>query len=203
MPGYQYNPGGITVAGLTSNVIPKATGSSSLGPSLLTDDATNVTLSSGKLIIPAGSAPGIGSSSSNTTGLGISGTTSTFYTNGSVSLTIQSGLLYLTLMGLKLPGVTKTTNFTMTQADAFVYGDATGGAITLTLPAASNATNGTIGQFFVIQKIDASVNAVNISRAGADTINGAVSKSLATQYAGILIFGTGATSWGAFALTAA
>lgn len=201
MPGYQYSPGS-GLSGLTNNTILKATSSSTIGNSLFTDDGTNVTLSSGKIIVPAGSSPGIAASNNNNTGWNLSGTNITAVLGGSNAATFSNVLLY-SLLGLKLPGSTKTTTHNMSQQDAFLFADATSAGFTITLPAASGNANGTIGQFFVIQKIDASANVVTIARAGADTINGAASKTLTTQYAGILIFGTGATTWGAITLVAA
>lgn len=202
MPGYQYNPGGSSISGLTTNRLPKALSSSTLGNSLFSDDGTDISLVSGKLIVPAGSTPAIAASNNNNTGITPSLTNVMIILGGSITTTFSNVLLYSTL-GLKLPGSTKTTTYNMSQQDAFLFADATTAGFTITLPAASGAANGTIGQFFVIQKIDATANVVTISRAGADTINGAASKTLTTQYAGILIFGTGDTSWGAITLVAA
>lgn len=200
MPGYQYSPGS-ALSGLTNNTILKATSSSTIGGSLFTDNGTNVTLSSGKLIVSAGSNPGIAASNNINTGWTLSGTTITSVLGGSNAVTFSNILLY-SVLGLKLPGSTKTTTYNMTQQDVFLFADATSAGFTITLPAASGSVNGTIGQFFIIQKKDASANVVTIARAGADTINGAASKALSAQYAGILIFGTGATTWGAVSLPA-
>lgn len=200
MPGYQYSPGS-GLSGLTNNTILKATSSSTVGDSLFTDNGTNVTLSSGKLIVPAGSNPGLAASNNINTGLTLSNTNAMVVLNGSNACTFSSTLLYSNL-GLKLPASTKTGTYGMSTQDAFLFADATSAGFTITLPAASGSVNGTIGQFFVIQKIDSTANVVTIARAGADTINGAASKALSAQYAGILIFGTGATTWGAVSLPA-
>jgi len=199
MPGYQFSPGS-SLSGLTNNTIVKATSTSTVGDSHLTDDGAYVTVSTGKLVL-SNSSPAVVASNNVNTGFGMAGTNITAILGGSNAATFSSSLLYLSL-GLKLPASTKTSAYNMSQGDAFLFGDATTAGFTITLPAASGAANGTIGQFFVIQKIDSTANVVTIARAGADTINGAVSKALSAQYAGILIFGTGATTWGAVSLPA-
>lgn len=68
--------------------------------------------------------------------------------------------------------------------------DATSGAIVLTLPALSASK----GMVFTAKKTDAGGNAVSFARAGADTIDGATSKSTTTQYATISVMG-GASEW--------
>ena len=65
---------------------------------------------------------------------------------------------------------------TITIGSVFVC-DASGGAFTLTLPAASAEK-----RILVIIKSDSSVNAVTISRDGSDTIEGSTTLSLASQY---------------------
>lgn len=74
---------------------------------------------------------------------------------------------------------TVSAAYTVTLLDYLVRVDATGGARTVTLPAASSCP----GQTFFIKKIDSSANAVTVARAGSDTIDGATSVSLASQYA--------------------
>lgn len=53
----------------------------------------------------------------------------------------------------------KTANYTVLVSDDAVFGDATGGAFTLTLPAAA----GVAGKRFFLKKTDSSVNAITIS----------------------------------------
>lgn len=71
-----------------------------------------------------------------------------------------------------------TGNVTLDKDDAIVFADSTGGAITITLPAA-NAWGANSGGFLSIKKKVASVNAVTVQRAGADTLNGGVNETLA------------------------
>ena len=75
----------------------------------------------------------------------------------------------------------KTAAYTVTTGDATktIAVDATSGALTVTLPTAATATDG----FEVtIKKTDSSVNAVTIDGNGAETIDGAATLLLTTQY---------------------
>lgn len=69
------------------------------------------------------------------------------------------------------------TNTTLTDLDSIVLVDATSGAKTITLPDAATVT----GKQLNIKKIDASANAVTITPAGIQKIDGSSSYSLATQ----------------------
>lgn len=85
---------------------------------------------------------------------------------------------------------TKTASYTATLLDKVILVDATSGAVTITLPSAGVALSN-----ITIKKTDNSANAVTVSRAGSDTIDGATSKSLADQYDSITIQSDGGTSW--------
>ena len=56
--------------------------------------------------------------------------------------------------------------------------DATAGAFTVTLPPSGTSQD----TLMTLKKVDASANAVTIAGAGTDLIDGAATKSLATQY---------------------
>lgn len=71
--------------------------------------------------------------------------------------------------------------------------DASGGNVTLTLPAA-NVVAG-LGIEFTFYRTDASVNSVTVNRAGADTIDGGVSFTLPGQFAYRTIRGDGNAVW--------
>lgn len=82
-------------------------------------------------------------------------------------------------------------NTTVTNASNMIYlVDATGGAVAITLPAASNTDKN-----FIVKKIDSSSNAVTITRAGSDTIDGATTNVLSVQYQATSIVADGSTSW--------
>lgn len=73
---------------------------------------------------------------------------------------------------------TVTASAVVSIRDGTVLVDATAGAITMTLPAAADAS----GMVVSVKKIDGSVNAVTIDGNGAETIDGAATKVLAAQY---------------------
>lgn len=84
--------------------------------------------------------------------------------------------------------------YTVATGVDVVLADATGGAITVNLPPAANATN----RVLRVKKIDASGNAVTVDGDGAETIDGAATQALAAQYDALTIFSDG-TSWHIFA----
>lgn len=70
-------------------------------------------------------------------------------------------------------------------SDYFITIDASGGNVTITLPAASSVFGGGVGIQYVFKRLDNSVNTVSIQRnaaPGTDTIDGASSFTLTTQY---------------------
>jgi hypothetical protein len=75
-----------------------------------------------------------------------------------------------------------TTDGTASLAAYFYTIDATSGNVTVTLPAASTAFGNTMGITYKFQRIDNSGNTVTIQRAGSDTINGATSFTITTQW---------------------
>ncbi len=85
--------------------------------------------------------------------------------------------------------VTKTANYTTTASDySIVCNNA--GAITITLPAASGAT----GRVYVIKKISGAANNITIDPNAAETIDGATTRVMTTQYESVMIQCDG-TSW--------
>lgn len=90
---------------------------------------------------------------------------------------------YATAAGyiMSAPSASKTANYTVLTTDRgkTIYCDASGGAFTITLPAAATATDG----FEVaVIKTDSSTNAVTIDGDGAETINGTTTYALGGQY---------------------
>ncbi len=70
--------------------------------------------------------------------------------------------------------------------------DATGGAFTATLPTAAAAGNGSTVYF---KKMDASANAITVTRSSSDTIDGATTKALSIQYDIIALVSDGVSAW--------
>jgi hypothetical protein len=90
--------------------------------------------------------------------------------------------------GEQLPNRTVTTTYAVKIADHTVRADATGGAFSVTLPTAV----GVAGKRYVVKKIDSSGNAVTVATTSAQTIDGAASYSLATQYKFVVVESDGA-----------
>lgn len=87
---------------------------------------------------------------------------------------------------------TQTANYTVETNQYYVRGDATSGAITITLPTALNQQ----GRVITVMKIDSSGNAVSVARMGTDTINGSSSSvSLATQWSKAQFISNGVSNW--------
>src|SRR3954469_5256471 len=83
--------------------------------------------------------------------------------------------------------VTKTTNYSI-EADVWIVrADATGGAITQTIPLSADWR----GREIRLIKSDSGGNAVTVGRSGSDLIGGATSQSLAAQYDSITIVADG------------
>ncbi len=85
---------------------------------------------------------------------------------------------------------TFTVNSTLTSAHYTALVDASGGARTITLPAAATAPN----RIYNIKKIDSSVNNVTIAANGAETIDGTNTKVISTQWTNIQLQCNG-TAW--------
>jgi hypothetical protein len=88
-----------------------------------------------------------------------------------------------------------TADFTASLSAYFYTIDASGGNVTATLPAASTAFGNTMGITYKFQRIDNSGNTVTIQRAGSDTINGATSFTLTSQYQVKQIQCTSTSTW--------
>lgn len=68
----------------------------------------------------------------------------------------------------------------------------TDGAYAATLPSSSDAGNGATVFF---KKTDSSTNAITITRAGSDTIDGATTKAMDTQYDVVGVVSNGVSAW--------
>lgn len=97
----------------------------------------------------------------------------------------------LSLIGQKLnavaypPSREYDSNFVVIEPFSFV--DATSGVITAQLKAASQCRS----LLFVVKKIDAGANAVNVTAAGGETIDGAGTFALAAQWDSVRIYSDG------------
>jgi len=88
------------------------------------------------------------------------------------------------------PIKTVTAAYTLTSSDSTVLANASSAAFTVTLPDATTCS----GREYVIKKIDSSANAVTVGVTGTQTIDGASSRSLASQYKYITVQSDG-SNW--------
>lgn len=107
----------------------------------------------------------------------------------SVSTTEVTSTLPVSAPGLLLGLVTKTGAYTATATDHTIICDATSAAFTVTLPPAT----GLSGTVYVVKKIDAS-NTVTIDGDASETIDGATTQALTTQYDSVTVQCDG-TGW--------
>jgi hypothetical protein len=94
----------------------------------------------------------------------------------------------LSFSGLVLSVATKTANYTITPIDYTVLGDATSGAITITLPTAVGA----IGRTYIIKRTNSGANNVTITTTSSQTIDGVTTFTLSNQYDTITVVSDGA-----------
>jgi hypothetical protein len=73
---------------------------------------------------------------------------------------------------------TKSANYGLTPADHTVFVNTSGGGVTLTLPSAASLA----GKTYTFKKIDSSGNTVTAGTTGGQTIDGAPTATLATQW---------------------
>lgn len=83
----------------------------------------------------------------------------------------------------------KTSAYTLTATDYVILADASGGAFTLTLPSAVTVGN---GKRFILKKVDSSFTQVTVDTTSSQTIDGATSTTLATQYETLTLVSDGA-----------
>lgn len=83
-----------------------------------------------------------------------------------------------------------TTTDTATAADDLISCDASGGGYTLNLPTAASIT----GKVYTIKKTDSSTNAITVDANSTETIDGVLTRKLATQYDFIQVMSDG-TNW--------
>lgn len=113
-------------------------------------------------------------------------------TVGGTNYAINGGLgIYKFGGGLRLSLVSKAVDYTATDNDYTILVDASGAARTITLPAVS----GRVGTTYNIKKTDSSANTVTVDGNASETIDGATTKVLTTQYQSVTIQSDGSTWW--------
>lgn len=89
-----------------------------------------------------------------------------------------------------VPLVTKTGNYTLTSLDCVALADGTSSTVTITLPTAVGCT----GRHYIIKAINV-INAVTVATTGGQTIDGAATYALTTQYQSITVVSNNANWW--------
>lgn len=97
---------------------------------------------------------------------------------------------YLSTKGILNAIATKTSNYTLGANDYFINANASGGALTITLPPAASHS----GRVYVVKKTDSSTNAVTIDGDASETIDGRTTYKLTRQY-DALIFQSNGSAW--------
>lgn len=88
--------------------------------------------------------------------------------------------------------VTRVTSaYTMTLNDSVILVDASSGAVTVTLKPARECERKRV----TIKKIDSSANAVTVDADSSEEIDGATTKSLASQYDSVELVSQGGAWW--------
>lgn len=108
-------------------------------------------------------------------GIGTLAPTSTFHVNGAVSASIRN----------------VSTDTTLSSTDHAVVVDASGGAVTITLPPAADVS----GRIYHIKKRDGTYNAVVIDGAGADTVDAGATIELEVPYQSYRVHSDGSAWW--------
>lgn len=96
-------------------------------------------------------------------------------------------------MGINTQAATVSGPLTYTAAltDIYIRADATDNDVTITLPAASSAGSSTGGLWFEIKRIDGSANTVTVNTTSSQTIDGAMTYSLSSQYQTVRVISNG------------
>lgn len=93
---------------------------------------------------------------------------------------------------VKVLTAAKTIDFTADSTEATHYTvDASGGAVTATLPLISDATNNR----FSFIKTDSSTLDVTVTAQSGESINGASTSSLLSQYDSVVVYNDGTDWW--------
>lgn len=124
----------------------------------------------------------------NTANLYINNALATTVTGGNYALWVDDGTTRLD-GGLNL-NIRTVTGTTTAAEDFTILCDATSGAITINLPAASTVT----GRIYNVKKIDNSINTVTVDPNSTETIDGASTNVIATQWTNIQ-FQSNGTNW--------
>jgi len=110
--------------------------------------------------------------------------------SGADDITISGSVVFDA--GMTVKHVSKSENYTATVNDYIIGVDTTGGAVTITLASALVSA----GAVYIIKDEggDAGSNNITIATEGSETIDGAASKTVSTNYATTRLYSDG-TNW--------
>lgn len=95
------------------------------------------------------------------------------------------------LQRLQVAAITSVTaNYVANTPNEVILADATSGAVAVSLPKAK----GFYGRTIFVKKMDSGGNAVTLTPQSGETIDGAASKAITTQYMSYTVMSTG-TGW--------
>ena len=162
----------LSIEGCTNEVYIIGTGSSGTGPFINIDQLDTET-----------SSPTF---ADNNSGAGLAAALGTIrltglYAAASISASGPTGLKIID--GQKpYPVIKKAGNYTVTIADQTLMVDASSGAVTITLISAANTPN-----TYTVKKIDSSANTVTVATTGGQTIDGASTSVISSQWGKVTV----------------
>ena len=102
------------------------------------------------------------------------------------SVNFSNGKVVIGTPGRVVKAVTSAHDVVIGEASVYL-GNATGGAFSVNLPAAADAKH----LVYTIKKVDSSGNAVTVDGDGSETIDGATTKDLSSQWSTVTIVSSG------------
>lgn len=107
------------------------------------------------------------------------------------ALTVAGVALGTATQALRINSRAVTTSTSATTDDYLILANATSASITVTLPVAADSD----GTVIVVKKTDSSSNTVVVDGNGSETIDGATTQTLTSQYDSISVACDGAVWW--------
>lgn len=134
----------------------------------------------------------------NGTGQFEGGTASVVPVSGTTNLLINGNGGYVQINGGRaITRIVTTTNYTAGIGDYYIAAQPSSASLTVTLPAATALPNG--GTYIIADELRSALTTnIFIVRAGADTINAAVTNTISTSGAARTVVGDGSSKWFAY-----
>lgn len=175
-------------------------GSETLGTNVFIGDGAKGVKVNGTDIFISGGVENVSVLSSSGVSV-ISGVNNTVVLASSGTTIDRSGAVYINSLPIKDTGSgvrvkSITANYTALWSDTVLLVNATGGNITVTLPDSGTVASpkDEMGKIFHVKKVDASANTVTIDGFSTQTIDGATTNVINTQYDSVTIVSDG-SNW--------